>query len=169
MQKKTKIALIILCSTIIVLTGILILIIRPFGNEPVETVFQDDETENITPTPEPLDIDGSEEEEVQEPEPEGLTNGQRYYKELVAEGSKNILLIGQDAVYHAYDTIIVVSLDEKNKEVKLINFPRDAYIDYNDKILNQLKEADPEKAKDNSIQKMNAAHANMRPAGSLAR
>ena len=43
--------------------------------------------------------------------------------------------------------------------MKLINFPRDAYIDYNDKILEQLKEANPEHAADPSIQKMNAAHA----------
>ncbi|NLG88208.1 MAG: LytR family transcriptional regulator [Clostridiaceae bacterium] len=159
MQKKTKIALIILCSTIIVLSGVLILIIRPSGNEPTETVSTDEPIDDITPTPEPPVISEPDEETVQDPEPVGLTNGQRYYKDLVAEGSRNILLIGQDAVYHAYDTIIVVSLDEKNKEIKLINFPRDAYIDYNDKILNQLKEADPEKAKDNSIQKMNAAHA----------
>jgi LCP family protein required for cell wall assembly len=159
MQKKTKIALIILCTVIVVLAGVLILIIKPSGNEPVETVFQDNEIDNVTPTPELQEINEQDDEEVQEPEPEGLTNGQRYYKDLVAEGSKNILLIGQDAVYHAYDTIIVLSLDEKNKEIKLINFPRDAYIDYNDKILNQLREADPEKAKDNSIQKMNAAHA----------
>lgn len=34
MQKKTKIALIILCTVIVVLAGVLILIIKPSGNEP---------------------------------------------------------------------------------------------------------------------------------------
>ncbi len=156
MQKRTKIALIALCSAIIVLAGILIVIIRPNGTEHIEAAQQNDEPYvTVTPTPKaqitivPVD----------EEEPKGLTNEQRYYKKLVEEGSKNILLIGQDAVYHAYDTIIVLSINQKNRTMKLINFPRDAYVDYNDKILNQLKEADPEKAADNSIQKMNAAHA----------
>ncbi len=43
--------------------------------------------------------------------------------------------------------------------MKMINIPRDTYVDYNDKILNQLKEVDPEKTEDPSIQKLNAAHA----------
>ncbi len=158
MQKKTKIALLLLVASLVVLAVTLLFIIKPSGNEPVDFQPDDDPEITVTPTPEPEFNEYGEEIIVPE-EPKGLTNGQRYYKPLVEEGSKNILLIGQDAVYHAYDSIIVVSIDENTKTMKLINFPRDAYIDYNDKILNQLKEADPEKAADNSIQKLNAAHA----------
>lgn len=161
LQKKTKIALLMLFVSIILLTVVLIIFVIPVNNDdPVQTVHQGgtdiEVTITPTPTPEPDDIDDTPSQPV---EPEGLTNGQRYYKELVAPGSKNILLIGQDAVYHAYDTIIVLSIDEKNKQMKLINFPRDAYIDYNDKILSELKKASAEHSSDPSIQKMNAAHA----------
>lgn len=69
------------------------------------------------------------------------------------------MLIGRDAVYGAYDSITVLNIDDKNKLMKLISFPRDTYVDYNDKILSQLKEADPDKIDDPSIQKLNAAHA----------
>lgn len=43
--------------------------------------------------------------------------------------------------------------------MKLINFPRDVYIDYSDKVLEELKKANPTHAADPSIQKMNATHA----------
>ncbi|NLM11911.1 MAG: LCP family protein [Clostridiaceae bacterium] len=161
LQKKTKIALLMLFVSIVLLTVVLFIFVKPVdNNEPVQTVTKGDPDTviTVTPTPEPVP-DDSGGEQVKPEEQKGLTNGQRYYKTLVESGSKNILLIGQDAVYHAYDTIIVLSIDEKNKQMKLINFPRDAYIDYNDKILNELKKANPEHAADPSIQKMNAAHA----------
>lgn len=161
LQKKTKFALLLLAISVVILSVVLIVVFFP--DQAVE-VAQTDEPE-VTITPEPtvtpvLEPEPSEEIVEQEPEePTGLTNDQKYYKTLVEEGSRNILLIGQDAVYHAYDTIIVLNIDDKNKTMKLINFPRDAYVDYNNKILNALREADPDKAKDASIQKMNAAHA----------
>ena len=46
---------------------------------------------------------------------------------LLNQEARTSYLLGGDAVYHAYDTIIVLSIDEKNKQMKLINFPRDAY------------------------------------------
>jgi LCP family protein required for cell wall assembly len=160
MQKKTKTALLLLAVSIVVFFIVLAVFIRP--EKPVETVLQADEPYiDATPTP-TLITDVQEPDnpvEVVPEEPKGLTNGQKYYKTLVEEGSRNILLIGRDAVYGAYDSIIVLNIDDKNKSMKLISFPRDTYVDYNDKILSQLKEADPEKIEDPSIQKMNAVHA----------
>lgn len=160
MQKKTKVALLLLMVSVVVFAVVLAIYVS--SEKPVETVQSVNEP-SITTTPTPTPIIA-----VQEPnlpveaapeEPKGLTNGQKYYKSLVEEGSRNILLIGRDAVYGAYDSIIVLNIDDKNKVMKLISFPRDTYVDYNDKILNQLKEADPDKFDDPSIQKLNAAHA----------
>lgn len=158
LQKKTKIALIMLSVSIVLLTVVLLIFAKPAETEePIQTVHADEPEPEITITPEPTPE--PEEENTEEPqEPEGLTNGQRYYKPLVDPDSINILLIGQDAVYQAYDTIIVLSIDGKNKQLKLINFPRDAYVDYTDKILEKWKEANPVHAADITNRKMNAVH-----------
>ncbi len=160
MQKKTKIALLLLMISVIVFSVFLAVFIRP--GKPVEVVQPvNDPSTTVVPTPTPITVvqEPDEPVEVIPEEPKGLTNGQKYYKSLVEEGSRNILLIGRDAVYGAYDSITVLNIDDKNKTMKLISFPRDTYVDYNDKILNQLKEVDLEKFEDPSIQKMNAAHA----------
>lgn len=157
MQKKTKIALLMLIVSVIIFSIVLAFVIQP-GNpaEAVQTVDEPPVTEAPTPTPE-LTVQEPDQEVPEQPK--GLTNGQKYYTSLVEKGSKNILLIGRDNVYGAYDAITVLNIDDKNKVMKLISFPRDTYVDYTDNILNQLKEADPEKYNDASIQKMNAAHA----------
>lgn len=163
LQKKTKIALLMLLVSVVLFTAVLVIFAKPADNgEPVQTVqYEDEEPETeirVTPVPTVSPAEKNEEPD-ENAEKERLTNGQRYYKTVVDPESKNILLIGQDALYHAYDTIIVLSIDEKNRQIKLINFPRDAYIDYSDKVLEALKEANPAHAEDPTIQKMNAAHA----------
>ncbi len=160
MQKKTKIALFLLLSSVVVFSIVLVVFVLP--EKPVQTIQPvEDPVVTVVPTPTPVyEVKEPNEPDVVVPEePKGLTNGQKYYTNLVEEGSRNILLIGRDAVYGAYDSIIVLNIDDKNKSMKLINIPRDMYVDYNSKIWNQLKEADPDKAEDPSIQKLNAAHA----------
>lgn len=162
-QKKTKIALLLMAISAVTLVIIILLFtVKPSeGNEPVDDPGESVAAVTTTPTPvitPPADNINENNNSVEIEEPKGLTNGQKYYKPLVEEGSKNILLIGKDSVYGAYDTAMVLSIDTKAKTLKLINFPRDIYIDYNDKILNQFKEVDPFHAADNSIQKLNAAH-----------
>ncbi len=157
-KKRTKIALIMLFVSIVLFSVVILVFVKPIEEEP-DDISQGDPKITTAPTPTPTPIPKDNNEEIAPPEPEGLTNNQKYYKTLVEPGSRNILLIGQDAVYHAYDSIIVLNIDDKNKTMKLINFPRDTYIDYNDKILKAFKEADPDNAADPSIQKLNAAHA----------
>ncbi len=57
--------------------------------------------------------------------------------ELVEGGRQNILLLGMDAGTigakeehnrHRSDTILVVSLDKKNKDVKILSIPRDTRV-----------------------------------------
>jgi len=87
-----------------------------------------------------------------------ITKGQKYYTRLVEDGDKNILLVGEDATSGNYDTIIIASVSDKNKTVRLINFPRDIYIDYSEDVLNLLKEKSPKLYGAKGFQKINAAH-----------
>lgn len=87
-----------------------------------------------------------------------LTKGQRYYMPLVEKGDKNILLVGEDATSNNYDTVIVASISDKNKKIRLFNFPRDIYIDYSEEVLDQLREKSPKLYEAKGFQKINAAH-----------
>lgn len=87
-----------------------------------------------------------------------ITNNQRYYKQLIADSDRNVLIIGEDATSGNFDTIILASVSEKNKTIQLINFPRDIYIDYSDEVLNKLKKKSPALYKAKGFQKINAAH-----------
>lgn len=87
-----------------------------------------------------------------------ITNNQRYYKPLVSNADKNVLLVGEDAYSGNYDTIIIASISEKNKKIQLLNFPRDIYIDYSEEILDKLKEKSPALYNAKGFQKINAAH-----------
>ncbi len=73
--------------------------------------------------------------------PERLTAGKPYSVKLVEEGSRNVLIIGEDQMNALYDTIGIVSVDSVNKKVKIIMVPRDTYIEYNDKIKAELDKA----------------------------
>lgn len=90
--------------------------------------------------------------------PYNLTNNQRYAKELVDEDNINILVIGPDATSSNYDTLLIASLDDENNIIKLINLPRDIYIDYSDKFKSDLKKVWSSYAKSKGIYKINAAH-----------
>jgi len=86
-----------------------------------------------------------------------LTNSQRYFEDLVSKNSTNILLLGTEPTGFNFDTIIVLSIDDDNKEVKIISFPRDIYIDYNDEVLGALKKAKPSYLKEKGMHRINAA------------
>jgi len=87
-----------------------------------------------------------------------ITKNQRYYKQLVSDSDRNVLLIGEDAYSGNYDTIIIASISEKNKKIQLFNIPRDIYIDYSDGILEKVKEKSPALYNAKGFQKINAAH-----------
>ena len=87
-----------------------------------------------------------------------ITRNQRYYKPLVSDAERNVLLIGEDAYSGNYDTIIIASISEKDKKIQLFNFPRDIYIDYSDEILDRLKKKSPSLYNAKGFQKINAAH-----------
>lgn len=87
-----------------------------------------------------------------------ITNGQRYYTSLVDKKDINVLLIGEDSYSGNFDTIIIATISEKNKKIRLINFPRDIYIDYSKDVLDLLKEKSPKLYEAKGFQKINAAH-----------
>lgn len=69
-----------------------------------------------------------------------LTVGKPYSGKLVEEGTRNILIIGEDKLNDLYDTIGIASIDSRNKTLKLIMIPRDTYIEYNHDILSKLEQ-----------------------------
>lgn len=85
----------------------------------------------------------------------GVTTGNSYGEEIVAEGSKNILILGEDGS-NLYDAIGIISIDSKGKKVSIIMLPRDLYVDYSKSILDAIQTAG--KAKVAGIYKLNAAH-----------
>lgn len=87
-----------------------------------------------------------------------ITNEQRYYTALVDKKDTNVLLIGEDAYSGNFDTIIIATVSDKNKQIRLINFPRDIYIDYSKDVLDLLKEKSPKLYEAKGFQKINAAH-----------
>ena len=76
-----------------------------------------------------------------EEKPKTLTVGKPYSGKLVEEGTRNILIIGEDKLNDLYDTIGIASIDSRNKTLKLIMIPRDTYIEYNQEILSKMETA----------------------------
>lgn len=90
--------------------------------------------------------------------PYDLTNNQRYSKNLVDKNNVNVLIIGPDETNGNYDTLMIASLDDTNNVVKLINLPRDIYIDYSEKLKSDLKKKWSSYSKSKGIYKINASH-----------
>lgn len=88
-----------------------------------------------------------------------ITNDQKYYTDLSPESTANILLVGLDPTYSNFDTMVIVSLNDKDGLINLIDLPRDIYIDYTDEILQTVKEKAYEFYKEKGNRKLNAAAA----------
>ncbi|NLU52917.1 MAG: LCP family protein [Clostridiaceae bacterium] len=90
--------------------------------------------------------------------PYNLTKDLKYYKSLVDKDNINVLLIGPDESGANYDTLLIASIDDKNNVVKLINLPRDIYIEYSSEVKSALKKVWPKYSSSKGIYKINAAH-----------
>ena len=95
---------------------------------------------------------------VETQKPYNLTNNQKYYKGLVDEKNINVLVIGPDESGANYDTLMIASVNEESNTLKLINLPRDIYIDYSDEVKSQLKKVWKSYSSSKGIYKINAAH-----------
>jgi len=91
-----------------------------------------------------------------EEEKNKVYKGKPYSQRLVEENTVNILFIGVDRKNDLYDSIGVVSVDKKNKTVKIIMIPRDTYIEYTDDIVSKIEKANL--ANEPGIYKINCAH-----------
>lgn len=69
----------------------------------------------------------------------GVTAERPYCKKLVEDGSKNILVVGEDKENYLYDTIMIISVSKKHDKIKIIQIPRDTYIKYNKKVITFLE------------------------------
>ena len=159
--EKTKGRSVLLYSIIAVIAGVLSgILVSSFiwKNEKVpsfKNIFSIDKSESDSSGEKPEPTENRDNGVQAEYE---ITKGQMYYTKLVDDSDKNILLVGEDATSGNYDTIIIASVSDGNKTIRLINFPRDIYVDYSDDVLNQLREKSPKLYGAKGFQKINAAH-----------
>ena len=111
-------------------------------NDPV-TVTPDPTGDTPTDTTEPMNVPK-------------LTNGQKYFEQLVAPDSTNILITATDVAGWNFDTIMIMNIDKASGTINLISLPRDIYIDYNDDIINKIRDAKPSLLQEKGIFKINA-------------
>jgi len=125
----------------------------------IQTQLPDNDNIKTTVTATPSLLPESPAVEPEKKPKTSLTNKQRYYTPITDSGSINILLIGKDPTYSNFDTLIIASIDEENKKVKLIDIPRDIFIDYSSDILKEIKKKAPNFYDEKGSRKINAAHA----------
>lgn len=90
--------------------------------------------------------------------PYPLTNQQKYYQAITDKSDISVLIIGADVEGANYDTLMIASIDIESNKVKLINIPRDIYIDYSKDVKAKLKKTHPKYEQSKGIFKINAAH-----------
>ena len=86
-----------------------------------------------------------------------MTKNQKYFESIVSSDSTNILLLGTEPTGFNFDTIIVLNIDRISQKVKVINFPRDIYIDYSNEILDAVGKVKPYLLNEKGINRINAA------------
>lgn len=85
-----------------------------------------------------------------------ITKNQRYFEQLVSPDSTSILIMAKEPTLFNFDTIIILNLDKTEKKVKLINLPRDIYIDYSDEIVEAVRKVKSYYPDDPGFYKINA-------------
>lgn len=88
-----------------------------------------------------------------------LTAGQQYIEQLVEPDARNILIVASDPSAWNFDTILILSISESDQSLRMINFPRDIYIDYSAWVKTTLEKTNPGLIREAGMMKINAAHA----------
>lgn len=104
------------------------------------------------------DSGGENEDPTRIDEEHKITNNQEYAYKLVNKNTRNILFVGTDKSNGIYDTIGVINIDEKKQQTKVIMFPRDIYVDYSDKIKEQITKLEPNYWKVRGVYRINNLH-----------
>jgi len=131
-------------------TGVLTQQLKP------QPAVEPEKTQSTIAEPVPVQPEITQPVTQPEEKPKTLTVGKQYSGKLVEEGTKNVLIIGEDKLIKLNDTIGIASIDKKNKTVKFIMIPRDTYIEYNDEILSKLETFNLDK--EPGVLKINYAH-----------
>ncbi len=90
--------------------------------------------------------------------PMTLTENQTYGQSLMSKDAVHVLVIGPDVSGSNYDTLLIAGLDAATGEIKLLNLPRDLYINYSPEVLARLQKNSPKTYKSTPARKINAAH-----------
>ncbi len=151
MKKKDKTIIIILSVIIIALVSFILLSQQPlvpgkaleFMNGLIKKTFNKNDESSLN-RPHTIAIP--------------LTESQSYGTPLMTESSTHILVIGSDVSGANYDTMLIAGLNAETGELKLVNIPRDLYIEYSDFVLSKLKEKSSRTFNSTPARKINASH-----------
>lgn len=115
-----------------------------------------EQTPVVTTTPDPYEENVVPNDDEDVAEEIKLTNNQKYFEALTNPNSTNIMLLGTEPTGFNFDTITILNIDKGTKSVKLISLPRDIYIDYSDKVIEELRKANPSYLKEKGMHRINA-------------
>ena len=153
-NKRVRIVISLLSTIFVVFASMMFFQSLSVGNAGADPVPTDNNPTDVSNTPAPTgDTTPGDSSEANGPK---LTNNQKYFEQLVAPDSTNILVTGSDVAGWNFDTIMIMSIDKTNQTIKLLSLPRDIYIDYSDYVINKFNEAKPGLLKEPGMLKINA-------------
>ncbi|MBE7056278.1 MAG: LytR family transcriptional regulator [Ruminococcaceae bacterium] len=139
MKIKTSTIVLTILSVIVVILG---LAYYNYGL-PLMNMFNNESTEG-TPPPGPTISGFVPATPAPEPgatgKPGDATASGSFKAPSVPDSNINILLLGRDESAGLTDTIIVLSINQEEKNAKMISIPRDAYVPYDSVVKNALKQ-----------------------------
>lgn len=77
---------------------------------------------------------------------------------LVSPSAINLLIMARDVEANLYDTLLVVSMNPEDGAVRLINVPRDLFVDYSEEAVSRISRKISGINESAALRKINAAH-----------
>ena len=77
---------------------------------------------------------------------------------LVSPSAINLLVVGRDVEANLYDTLLIVSMNPEDGAVRLVNIPRDLFVDYSDEAVARISKKIKGINQSAALRKINAAH-----------
>lgn len=153
-SKRARILISLLSTIFVVFSSMMFFQSLSVGNANIQPNTPEDNSP-ATYTPGPVS-ETDPPEVTQQPQELKLTNNQKYFEPLVSPNSINILITASDVVGWNFDTILIMSIDKNDKAIKMLNLPRDIYIDYSDYVIDELRVKKPSYLNEKGIDKINA-------------
>ncbi len=77
---------------------------------------------------------------------------------IVSPSAINLLVMARDVEANLYDTLLIASMNPDNGSIRLINVPRDLYVQYSDEAVSRISKKIKGINSEPALRKINAAH-----------